>query len=283
MKVEIDQKSGFCFGVVQAISHAEKALQHEKKLYCLGDIVHNEMEIKRMEAMGMETIDREKYFRLKNCRVLLRAHGEPPATYEYAKANNIELIDATCPVVLKLQQRISDAGHDMQQKNGQIIIFGKEGHAETVALNGQIDNEAIIIENEDDLNKIDPGKPAILFSQTTKSVSEFHQLAEKIRQRSSEEVIVKDTICRQVANRAPRIREFATKHDVVVFVGGKKSSNARFLFGVCKQSNPDSYFISAPEEIDINWFTDKVSAGICGATSTPRWLMEKVADLLRQL
>jgi 4-hydroxy-3-methylbut-2-enyl diphosphate reductase len=283
MKVEIDQKSGFCFGVVNAIGHAEKELQHEKKLYCLGDIVHNEMEIKRLEAMGMETISREKYFSLKNCRVLLRAHGEPPSTYEYAKANNIELIDATCPVVLKLQQRVKEADRDMRQKDGQIIIFGKKGHAETVALNGQTNDQSIIIENEGDLQKIDPTKPAYLFSQTTKSVDEFHQLAEKITQRSSAKVTVKDTVCRQVANRAPRIQEFAAKHDVVVFVGGKKSSNAKYLFGVCQQSNPDSYFISTPEEIDFKWFTGKGSAGVCGATSTPQWLMEKVASLINQL
>jgi 4-hydroxy-3-methylbut-2-enyl diphosphate reductase len=233
--------------------------------------------------MGMETISREKYFTLKNCRVLLRAHGEPPSTYEYAKANNIELVDATCPVVLKLQQRVKEADNDMRQKDGQIIIFGKKGHAETVALNGQTNDQAIIIENDNDLQKIDPAKPAYLFSQTTKSVDEFHQLAEKIKQQSSEKVIVKDTVCRQVSNRAPRIQEFAGKHDVVVFVGGEKSSNAKYLFGVCKQSNPNSYFISTPEEIDANWFTGKVSAGICGATSTPQWLMEKVASLISQL
>ena len=283
MKVEIDQKSGFCFGVVNAISYAEKELQHEKKIYCLGDIVHNEMEIKRLEALGMETIDREKYFTLQNCRVLLRAHGEPPSTYEYAKANNIELIDATCPVVLKLQQRVKAADRDMQQKDGQIIIFGKKGHAETVALNGQTNNKAIIIENENDLQKIDPSKPAYLFSQTTKPVAEFHQLAEKIIQQSSREVTVKDTICRQVANRAPRITEFAAKHDVVIFVGGKKSSNANYLFGICKQNNPDSHFISTPEELEAGWFSGKNSAGVCGATSTPQWLMEKVAERISQL
>lgn len=281
MKVEIDQKSGFCFGVVHAVDKAEKTLQDEKKLYCLGDLVHNGMEVKRLEMNGLETIDREKYFTLKNCKVLLRAHGEPPETYEYAKANNIELIDGTCPVVLKLQQRVKKAYLEMDKKDGQIILFGRKGHAEIVGLDGQANNQAIIIEDEDDLKKIDPNKPAYLFSQTTKSVEEFHQLAGKIEQLATEKVIAKDTICRQVANRVPRMKEFSAKHDVIIFVGGKKSSNAKSLFDICRQTNPNSHFISTLEEIDDNWFTGKNSAGICGATSTPQWLMEQVADKIK--
>ena len=282
MKVEIDQKSGFCFGVVNAIEKAEKTLQNEKKLYCLGDIVHNGMEVKRLEAIGLKIINREKYFTLKNCKVLLRAHGEPPSTYKYAKANNIELIDATCPVVLKLQQRVKKASIEMEQGNGQIIIFGKKGHAEVVSLNGQTNNKSIIIENEADLQKIDTKKAAYIFSQTTKSVDEFHYLANKVEQLSSEKIIVKDTICRQVSNRVPRIRAFATKHDVIIFVGGKKSSNAKFLFDTCKQANPNSFFVSNKDELNNNWFAGRSNVGICGATSTPQWLMEEIAAIIRQ-
>ena len=283
MKVEIDQRSGFCFGVVNAIQKAEKTLSEEKKLYCLGDIVHNGMEVKRLESIGLETIDRKTYFTLKNCKVLLRAHGEPPSTYEYAKANNIELIDATCPVVLKLQQRVKKAHLEMEQKDGQIILLGRKGHAEITGLDGQTNHQAIIIEDESDLKKIDANKPAYFFSQTTKSVDQFHQLAQKIKEKSSEKVVIKDTICRQMSNRVPRMKEFSSRHDVILFVGGKKSSNAKFLFDICKQTNPDSHFISSLEEIDSNWFHRKNSTGICGATSTPQWLMEKVAAHISKL
>lgn len=282
MKVEIDEKSGFCFGVVNAIGKAEKTLKNEQKLYCLGDIVHNGMEIKRLEAAGLESIDQEKFFTLKNCKVLLRAHGEPPATYEYARANNIELIDGTCPVVLKLQERVKKAYDEMQKVNGQIVIFGKKGHAEVVSLDGQTNNQAIIIEDETDLEQVDRNRPAYLFSQTTKSLTKFQMLAQKLQESSNKAVIVKDTICRQVSNRVPRMQEFASIHDVIVFVGGKKSSNARILFDVCKQTNPNSYFISAIKEIDRNWFKGKNSTGICGATSTPQWLMEEVAEKISQ-
>ena len=281
MKVVIDHKSGFCFGVVNAINKAEETLAKGEKLYCLGDIVHNGMEVKRLESIGLITIDRKQYFTLKNCRVLLRAHGEPPETYQYAQANNIELIDATCPVVLKLQQRVSKAFRDMQQQNGQIILFGKKGHAEVIGLNGQTNNQAIIVENETDLSKIDTDKPAYLFSQTTKSIDHFNQLAKIIDKKLNQPMIVKDTICRQVSNRVPRLKEFAARHDVLIFVGGKKSSNAKFLFDVCKQSNPNSYFVSSTEDLNYDWFAGKSSTGICGATSTPQWLMEQVAKTIK--
>lgn len=283
MKVEIDHKSGFCFGVVNAIKKAEETLDQGEKLYCLGDIVHNGMEIKRLEALGLVTIDREEYLNLKNCRVLLRAHGEPPSTYEHARANNIELIDATCPVVLKLQQRVKQAYEQMEAEDGQIILFGKKGHAEVTGLNGQTKDQSIIIENEEDLKQVDPNKPAFLFSQTTKSIDQFQQLAQKLQENAKQPLTVKDTICRQVANRVPRMKEFASQHDILIFVGGKKSSNARFLFDVCKQTNPDSYFISNLAELDEKWFKNKQSAGICGATSTPQWLMEQVAERIKTL
>ncbi len=282
MKVTIDEKSGFCFGVVNAIDMAEDTLQQEEKLYCLGDIVHNGMEVNRLESLGLETIDREHFFKLKDCKVLLRAHGEPPSTYEYARENNIKLIDATCPVVLKLQLRVKKAHEEMEQKDGQIILFGKPGHAEVIGLSGQTNDEAIIIENEDDLKKIDAEKKAYFFSQTTKSIEKFHHLAKKIKNRSSQEIQVKDTICRQVANRVPRLTSFAKEHEIILFVGGKKSSNARFLFEVCQESNKHSYFVSNKDEIDVTWFDGKSTVGICGATSTPQWLMEEIADLVGQ-
>lgn len=283
MKVEIDEKSGFCFGVVNAIGKAEKTLKENQKLYCLGDIVHNGMEIKRLEATGLESIDRKKFFTLKNCKVLLRAHGEPPSTYEYAKANNIELIDGTCPVVLKLQQRVKKASDEMKANNGQIVIFGKKGHAEVIGLDGQTGHQAIIIENEDDLEQVDPNRTAYLFSQTTKSLNKFHQIAKKLQERSNSQVIVKDTICRQVSSRVPRLQQFASSHDVIVFIGGKKSSNAKILFDVCLQSNQNSYFISTLEEIETDWFDGKNSTGICGATSTPQWLMEEAAEKISSM
>ncbi len=280
MRVIIDDKSGFCFGVVNAIEMAELTLQKEDKLYCLGDIVHNGMEVNRLESLGLITINREQFLKLKNCKVLLRAHGEPPSTYEHAQKNNIELIDATCPVVLKLQQRVKKAHDEMQGKNGQIIIFGKAGHAEVIGLNGQTNNTGIIVEQEEDLEKIDKEKPAYFFSQTTKSIEKFHALAEKIQAQSTKKIVVKDTICRQVANRVPRLEKFAKEHDAVVFVGGKKSSNARFLFEVCKANNSDSFFVSNKDEINPDWFVGKSSVGICGATSTPQWLMEEIAGIV---
>lgn len=283
MNVEIDQKSGFCFGVVNAVSKAEEALQSNDKLYCLGDIVHNGMEVSRLETLGLISIDHKKYFTLKDCKVLLRAHGEPPSTYEYARENNIELIDATCPVVLKLQQRVKRAHEDMQQQQGQVIIFGKKGHAEVKGLLGQTGNQAILVENEADLEQIDPQKPLVMFSQTTKPLDDFHRLSAKLQERAQAPTDIKDTICRQVANRVPRLKTFAAGHDVMIFVGGRKSSNAKLLFAVCQQANPNSYFISDKDELDTNWFTGHNSVGISGATSTPQWLMEEIAEIIRKI
>ncbi|HBL76917.1 MAG: 4-hydroxy-3-methylbut-2-enyl diphosphate reductase [Bacteroidetes bacterium GWF2_42_66] len=281
MNVVIDHKSGFCFGVVSAIKKAEDALLSDGKLYCLGDIVHNGMEVNRLEKLGLIIIDHETYRTLSDCRVLVRTHGEPPSTYEYARANNIELIDATCPVVLKLQQRVKKAAEEMEKAGGQVIIYGKQGHAEVNGLIGQTSNRAIIVEEPGDLETIDPEKPAVLFAQTTKSIEKFQQLKSNIQEYSrNSELKVHDTICRQVANRVPRMKEFAAQHDVIVFVGGQKSSNARILYDVCLQTNPRSYFISSPEELDFGWFENAGSVGICGATSTPQWLMEQIRELL---
>ncbi|MDX9882204.1 MAG: 4-hydroxy-3-methylbut-2-enyl diphosphate reductase [Prolixibacteraceae bacterium] len=281
MKVVIDQKSGFCFGVVNAVKMAEDTLSDGGKLYCLGDIVHNGMEVERLAKLGLIIIDHETYRTLSDCRVLLRAHGEPPSTYEYARANNIELIDATCLVVLKLQQRVKKAAEEMEKADGQVIIFGKKGHAEVNGLSGQTGGRAIVVEEPGDLAKIDPGKPAVLFSQTTKSIEKFQQLRENLRDYSiNSNVKTHDTICRQVANRVPRMKEFAAQYDVIVFVGGKKSSNARVLYETCLQTNPRSYFVSSPEELDFSWFRNAGSVGICGATSTPQWLMEQIREIL---
>lgn len=279
MKIEIDNNSGFCFGVVNAIKIAEKSLLNENKLFCLGDIVHNGEEINRLEKLGLKTISRDEYFSLSNCSVLIRAHGEPPETYEYARKNNINLVDATCPVVLRLQRRISGAYKENIAQNGQIVIFGKEGHAEVVGLNGQTNNNAIILQDEPDLDKIDFTKPIAMFSQTTRPVDDFNKLANKIKNKASniESVQINDTICRQVANRGPKLREFASRHRLVLFISGKKSSNGKSLYKICKQENPNTYFVSRVSELDSAWFKNTTSVGICGATSTPQWLMEDIA------
>jgi 4-hydroxy-3-methylbut-2-enyl diphosphate reductase len=283
MKVEIDKNSGFCFGVTRAIKTVEETLKKGGHLYCLGDIVHNSEEVSRLEDIGLETIDYEKYFTLRNCKVLLRAHGEPPSTYEYARENQIELIDATCPIVLTLQKRIRKAWMKMQEEHGQVIIYGKKGHAEVTGLSGQIHDQAIIVENEEDLDRIDMKKTSVLFSQTTKAPDDFKQVADMLKSRSAGKTEINDTICRQVSNRGPHLKNFAAMYDVIIFVGGKKSSNARYLFDVCRQVNSDSYFITAPEELNKIWFTGRNSVGVCGATSTPQWLLEKVAACILQI
>jgi len=280
MNVVIDDKSGFCFGVVNAIQKAEELLQKGERIYCLGDIVHNQQEVARLESLGMITINHDEYFQLSNCKVLLRAHGEPPTTYAYARKNNIELIDGTCPVVLKLQQRVYNGYEEIQAKGGQLVLLGKKGHAEINGLNGQTGNQAIIVENEADLSEIDVNKPTLVFSQTTKSLDDFHRLGKQIKERVKAETDIKDTICRQVAHRAPRMREFAAQHDVIIFISGKKSSNGKALFEICQSENPSSYFISDTDELQTSWTTGKQSVGITGATSTPRWLMEKIASKL---
>lgn len=283
MIVEIDHKSGFCFGVLNAIGKAEETLETEDLLYSLGHIVHNELEVKRLETIGLRTISHEEFFKLKDCKVLIRAHGEPPATYEYAIINNITLIDATCPVVLKLQQRVRKAADKMRGENGQVVIFGHQGHAEVTGLVGQTLNEAIVVEHSDDLKKIDPSRPVVVFSQTTKSVDEFQILTGNIQNLSKiSRVEAHDTICRQVSNRVLYLQKFAVRFEVIVFVGGLRSSNAQVLFDVCKQYNRRSYFVSSPGDLSDGWFTGIEAVGVCGATSTPQWLMEKVAERIKE-
>jgi len=291
MKITIDQHSGYCFGVEYAIQMAEDEMDQARELYCLGDIVHNDMEVERLHKKGLQVIDHAQLKELHNCKVLIRAHGEPPETYAIALQNNIELIDASCPVVLKLQNRIKNAFDKMHEKNGQVVIYGKKGHAEVVGLTGQTNNEAIIIMDEPDLDKIDYARPVVLFSQTTKSTDGFYDIKAKIEKRfgDASQVITEecfeahDSICRQVSNREPRMKIFAEEHDVVLFVSGKKSSNGKALFKVCKDHNDRSYFIENETEVHPDWFRDEDSVGICGATSTPMWLMEDVAKSISKL
>lgn len=291
MEVTIDKNSGYCFGVEFAIKMAEDEMADSEMLYCLGDIVHNDMEVKRLSQKGLVVIDREQLRELSDCKVLIRAHGEPPETYRTAIENNIELIDASCPVVLKLQHRVKTAFDKMEKEAGQIVIYGKKGHAEVIGLTGQTLEKAIVVMEEKDLEKIDYSRPVTLFSQTTKSTKGFYELKAKI-----EELIKKakgelneldfnanDSICRQVSNREPQLLKFSQENNVIVFVSGKKSSNGKALFQVCKSENSQSYFVENEQEIDPEWFkaTDKV--GICGATSTPMWLMEQVKDYIYSL
>lgn len=283
MIVEIDKRSGFCFGVINAIKSAEDELKESNELYCLGDIVHNGMEVKRLENMGLKSISQEEYFTLKNCKVLIRAHGEPPETYQYAKDNNIELIDATCPVVLTLQEKVKSSYKQKAQQDGQVVIYGKKGHAEIIGLNGQTNHNAIIIEGIADIEKIDMSRPVALYSQTTKRIEDFHEIAKQVKEKIQSEVPVeiKDTICRQVSNRVPNLKNFATKYDLILFVAGQKSSNGKYLYTICKEVNHDTHMISKFDEINKSWFEGVKSVGICGATSTPNWLMEEVAEWVR--
>jgi len=282
VKVVIDPNSGFCFGVVYAIQAAENELNKSKTLFCLGDIVHNNMEVERLKEKGLKIISHEEFEKLTDAVVLIRAHGEPPETYQTAIRNNIRLIDASCPVVLRLQNKIRLGYDEALKKNAQIVIYGKEGHAEVNGLVGQTNNDAIIINSINDVDKIDFNKSIILFSQTTQSKYGFDELVlllkKKVKEKGSNLFIeANDTICRQVSNREPQISEFATSHDVIVFVGGKKSSNGIFLFSVCLKNNKRSYFISTLEELNPGWFVNCNSVGVCGATSTPMWLMKEVA------
>ncbi len=278
MKVEIDENSGFCFGVVTAITKAEEELSRNGRLYCLGAIVHNSMEVGRLEGKGLTTIDRETFDQLKNDRVLFRAHGEPPATYLRAKENHITVIDATCPVVLNLQKRIRKAYEESNHEEMQIVIYGKEAHAEVNGLVGQTDGHAIVVGRVEDLAKLDFTKDICLFSQTTKSIEGFNQIVEEIRSRMSpgRRFEYNDTICRQVANRIPKIVDFASKHELVLFVSGKESSNGKVLFDECRKVNKNIYMISDLDELDYTIFDGVSSVGICGATSTPKWLMEEL-------
>ncbi len=284
VKVEIDGESGFCFGVVTAIRKAEEELSRSGSLYCLGDIVHNSDEVQQICGKGLVTITHDELSRLHDVKVLLRAHGEPPSTYELARKNNIEIIDATCPVVLQLQKRIKKMADDTS-RYPQIVIYGKEGHAEVNGLVGQTGDRAVVVQNESELDKIDFDKDIELYSQTTKSLTGFRQMIEEIERRKSPETTFRsyDTICRQVANRVEHLREFAAGHDLVLFVSGKKSSNGKFLFEECRRVNESTYLVSNASEIEPEWLRGKSSIGICGATSTPRWLMEQVRDRVDSL
>jgi 4-hydroxy-3-methylbut-2-enyl diphosphate reductase len=283
IQIEIDNGSGFCFGVTTAIKKAEEELAKGTKLYCLGDIVHNGRECDRLREMGLITINHEQMQQLHNAKVLLRAHGEPPETYELARRNNIEIIDATCPVVLKLQKRIKEQYDD--NDTAQIVIFGKKGHAEVLGLVGQTQGNAIVIESSEEVTKLDFSRDIYLYSQTTKSLDEFNRIIEYIQAHISPEATFKsfDTICRSVANRMPNISQFASKHDMVLFVCGRKSSNGRVLYNECLRVNPNTHLVEAPQEIDPAWLEGIKSVGICGATSTPRWLMEQCRDAIQEM
>jgi len=290
MIIDIDHKSGYCFGVEFAIQMAEDELDEAGTLYCLGDIVHNGMEVERLAAKGLRVINHDELAELKDCKVLIRAHGEPPETYRLALKNNIELIDASCPVVLKLQNRVRNEHKKVSAKEGQTVIYGKPGHAEVVGLTGQTSNEAIVVMNDEDLDQVDFTKPVTLFSQTTKSTKGFGELVGKIKSKIADTALemedefnVNDSICRQVSNRDPHLEVFAQNHDVIIFVSGKKSSNGKALFQTCKANNERSYFIENETELNTAWFTPKDKVGICGATSTPNWLMEQVKGELEKL
>jgi 4-hydroxy-3-methylbut-2-enyl diphosphate reductase len=291
MNVTIDKNSGYCFGVEYAIQMAEEELEHTDTLYCLGDIVHNSMEVQRLHEKGLRIINRERLEELRDCKVLIRAHGEPPETYQLALKNNIELIDASCPVVLKLQNRVKHAFDKMTDMKGQVVIYGQKGHAEVIGLAGQTKDEAIVVSSEEDLESIDFSRPVTLFSQTTKSTKGFYKMKglieSKIQEQSPEATNqyfdANDSICRQVSNREPQLQKFSHEHQVIIFVSGKKSSNGKALFEVCRNENPRSYFIENELELQADWFKAGDSVGICGATSTPMWLMENVARHIQNL
>ncbi|MDD3736410.1 MAG: 4-hydroxy-3-methylbut-2-enyl diphosphate reductase [Bacteroidales bacterium] len=288
MKVDVEQGSGFCFGVENAVAIAENALKEGETVYCLGEIVHNDLEVARLTALGMVTITHDEFEKLRDGKVLIRAHGEPPSTYLKAAENNITIIDATCPIVHSMQEKIKKVADLAREEKGQIVIFGKEGHAEVIGLMGAAGPGGILVTGKGDLDRIDYTRPVFLFSQTTKSKVQYEVVAEIIRlnlEKQSKDhpgntLKVHNTICRQVSGREPRLREFAQQHDVIIFVSGKKSSNGRMLFEVCLKENPRSHFISSPGELNRDWFRDAASAGVCGATSTPRWLIHEVAEIV---
>lgn len=292
LQIEIDNGSGFCFGVTTAIKKAEEELAQGQTLYCLGDIVHNGMECERLREMGLITINHDDLRELHDVKVLLRAHGEPPETYELARRNNIEIIDATCPVVLQLQKRIkrqydesNGIAGDLRSPAPQIVIFGKKGHAEVLGLVGQTQSNAIVIESFDEVTTLDFTRDIFLYSQTTKSLDEFHRIIDYIQSHISPDATFKsfDTICRSVANRMPNISQFAAKHDLILFVCGRKSSNGKVLFNECLRVNPNSHLVEDPQEIQPQWLEGIQTVGICGATSTPRWLMEQCRDAILQM
>jgi 4-hydroxy-3-methylbut-2-enyl diphosphate reductase len=288
MVVEIDERSGFCFGVRNAVEIAEKALSRGEKVFSLGQIVHNDIEVERLYALGLESIDHEQFSSLRDCKVLIRAHGEPPETYYIAEKNNITIIEATCPIVRKLQLRIKNTWSETRKKGGQVVILGKFGHAEVVGLLGQTNNEAILTDGSENIDKIDFSKEIHLFSQTTMSNADYNKLAEKILEKMKEKGVVEPekylhvnrTICGQVSNRQPGLKEFSRKHDIIIFVSGRESSNGKMLFSICKSENPNTWFVSSPEEIKKEWFRGMKSAGVCGATSTPKWLIDNIKDTI---
>jgi 4-hydroxy-3-methylbut-2-enyl diphosphate reductase len=288
MVVDVDERSGFCFGVQNAVEIAEESLARGEKVFSLGQIVHNDIEVERLFALGLESIDHRQFSKLKNCKVLIRAHGEPPQIYYTAEKNNITIIEATCPIVKKLQSRIKETWKETKKKGGQVVIFGKAGHAEVVGLIGQTDNEAILTDGKENLDKINYKKDVHLFSQTTMSVPDYNRLAEAIRIRMKENGVdtpekhlhVNHTICGQVSNRQPGLRAFARSHEIIIFVSGKESSNGKMLYSICKSENPETYFISSSGDIKRQWFKGKESVGICGATSTPKWLIDNIRDLI---
>lgn len=280
MYVEIDDKSGFCFGVVRAISEAERALAGSGTVYSLGDIVHNRIEVQRLEKLGLRTVTHEEISRLRGERLFIRAHGEPPTTFVYAREQGIEVIDATCPVVARLQRQVQEAHEQMRAVDGQVVILGKRGHAEVVGLTGQVTQPTVVIESEEDLSLIDFSRPIHFLSQTTQSIALFEKLAAEMRRRATDtaQVVVEDTICRQVSNREQHLDDFARRFDVVIFVCGRKSSNGKVLYEVCRAANARTRTIEEPAELEAAWFEGVASVGICGATSTPKWLMLQVAE-----
>lgn len=284
MKVEIDEQSGFCFGVVRAINEAEEALK-SGSIASLGDIVHNRVEVQRLESLGLHTISHEDMPLFTGKRMLIRAHGEPPKTYNLARGYNIEVIDATCPVVAALQRKVKEAYRKMSEVDGTVVILGKRGHAEVVGLIGQVDEKAVVVEDETDIEQVDFSRPIYFLSQTTQSIDKFNHLAEIMSERLTDKSLltVDDTICRRVSSREANLRKFAAQHDVIIFVCGRKSSNGKVLFNICQQANGKSYNIEEASELQREWFDGVESVGICGATSTPKWLMEEIAEAVASL
>lgn len=290
MNIEIDAYAGFCGGVARAIKLAEQNIAKDEKIYCLGEIVHNQAEINRLSKHGLIFINEDQFRKLNNAKVLIRAHGEPPQTYQIAQQNNIELIDATCKVVTKLQQKVKLASEEIREANGQIVIFGRKDHPEVKGLIGNIQAAIIIIQNDEDLSKIDFRKPIHFFAQTTNSIHRFKELAKKIENRMQLEqedksisFQIHETVCKQVSDREQNLKLFAKKHEVIIFVGGANSSNAKYLFDLCKSQNQQSYFINDESQIDVNWFSRVKNVGITGATSTPKWLMKEVEQEIDKL
>jgi 4-hydroxy-3-methylbut-2-en-1-yl diphosphate reductase len=291
MVVEIDKQSGFCFGVQNAVEIAEEALLKGERVFSLGPIVHNDKEVDRLSSLGLVSIDHKAFGNLRDCKVLIRAHGEPPDTYIIAEKNNITIIEATCPIVKRLQSKIRETWIRTKEGNGQVVIFGKPGHAEVVGLLGQINNEGILVSGPDDFRKIDISRPVYLFAQTTMSVKEYSNLINTLHKRMEDygisdpdkNLIINKTICGQVSNREPHLKAFAKKHDIIIFVSGRESSNGKMLYSVCKNINSDTHFVSSSEELEKSWFTGKNSVGICGATSTPKWLIENIRDIISNI